>query len=588
MKTVSDTQLGIETIRQFFEDKIEKSLINEYKEIIKSLKTDGLKQEIELIAKSYDNTQYMNMRLNQLLKFQDYWQSLAIEDASLFEQLQDIITAIQADNNDETDTAEKKKTLDQSFKALQKMIAKSSEAKEVKAMAKYLSQKKYKADDLEKNTHIINVLKQTNPTIAQLVVIKKQEIIDKFEPNQWISNASVNAQNVYLNVTHVGKLTHSSARNKKINANHGNLNSLVYEKKYLQGQLTSNYLRNLKLDFAYTDSKHSAIAEFMTLSVDNKFLGELICEDIGILGSIAESQEQLQTWIDGFLVSFNSKEICSHELLKQVYFPVGDTYHILCPLMSSSLAQAVDDRIWETRQDDMPARIARKNNRYSEDEDVIYPLTAKIQVTQSNHQNVSNLNGKRTGRLTLLSSAPPAMTTSHKTIDINILKGKTIFNRNLAYLAQVPLQELRNLLLVLKSKQLGESLSMKKRIVEIINNIVDVVLNEVALIQNRLRNEDLDISQLSKNEQYWLAVYRVDDTFQDIRSTTHWQDNIALAFAEWINHYVNSKGDKLALGVEHRKQWQKILTPTLRAFIAQTEASRNELSWLDTIEGDQV
>lgn len=578
MNNSSSTQLGIDTIRNFFDDKIEKSLLIEYKEIIKTLKNDSFKEEIEHISKTFDATQYIDMRFNQLLKMQQYWQSLTLKDDSIFELLQDIIDSTQMASDD---VIEHKKLIDKLIKDFQKAVKKSLEDVEIKQALDHLLQKKYKSNELEKNTYIINLLKQNNPSISGLIVTKKKEITEKFESNDWLANASTNAKNVYLNVTHVGKLTHSSARNKKINANHGNLNSFIYDKPYIQGRLTSNCISDPKLDFAYTDSRHSAIAELMTLPFNDMFLGEVICQDRDILANFSDNEEELQAWIDGFSMSFNSEKLCTHELLKQVYFPVADGYHLLCPLMSSSLAQEIDDRVWQTRQTDMPARIARKNKQYSDKKDIIYPVTAKLQVTQSNHQNVSNLNGKRTGRLTLLSSAPPTITSkTMNSLNSYTFKDNSIFNQNLAYIAQDPLRELRNLLLVLKSKQLGQSLPMKKRIVEIVNDIVDVVIIEVAEVQNQLKQDpEFDISKLPKREQYWLGCYRQDDSNDVSQETINWQENIAFEFAKWINKFINTKDRKLSLSTQYREQWQKILTPALRSFITQTEATQNAKNW---------
>jgi len=576
MNNQSSTQLGIETIRGFFEDKIEKSLLIEYKEIIKTLKNDGFKEDIEYISKTFDATQHINMRLNQLLKIQQYCQSLALKDDSLFEQLQNIIDSIQATSDD---VIEQKKLIDKSIKDFQKTVKKSSEAIEIRQALDHLLQKKYKSDELKKNTHIINLLKQNNTSIASLILSRKQDITEKFEPNGWLESVAKNAKNVSLQKTHISKLTHSSA--KPIN-----LNTFQHQTKPKDGYLSTKAITSPAYDVAYTSAGFASIADFLRTPYENQSLGELIIKNHEVLMPFATDEAQAKDWQSSIKLAFHDKDLVIDELVKQVYFPVADEYHLLCPLMSSSLAQEIDERIWQTRQADMPARIARKNKQYSDKKDVIYPVTAKIQVTQSKHFNVSNLSNKRSGRLTLLSSAPPIITSNtNRLLNVYTFKDNSIFNQNLAYIAQDPLKELRNLLLVLKNKQLGQSLPMKKRIVEIVNNIVDVVIIEVANVQNQLKQDtEFDISKLPKHEQYWLACYRQDDNTDVAQETVNWQEDIAFEFAKWINEFVNTKDKKLSLSTQYREQWQKILNPSLRSFIAQTEVSLKVKYWQDDIE----
>ncbi|WP_131669124.1 type I-F CRISPR-associated protein Csy1 [Psychrobacter pygoscelis] len=576
MNNTSTTQLGVEKIKQFFDEKIEKSLLAEYQDIIKTIKADGLKEEVENITKGYEATHHLNIRLNQLLQLKQHWESISLKDDQWLARLTLIIDDLDLIDSNNTNNIEQKKQVEKAIRILQKVIVKSSESKEVKQAFDHILQATIKVDEIEKSIHIIDTLKKNNPSIGHLIIAKRQKITEKFEPNQWITDASINAKNIYLNVSHVGKLTHSSARSKKIKENHGNLNAFKYEKLHKDGFVSTYHIKDPILDYAYTDSKYSPIAEFMTIPVGNKSLGEAVCEDINILSAFSTNDEQLQSWINGFLLSLESEKICTHELLKQVYFPVKDGYHLLCPLMSSTLAQAVDERVWQTRQKDMPAKLARKNAQFFNEPDTFYPITAKLQVTQSKHHNVSSLNGKRSGSLTLLPSAPPPMhPRAQQPIDRYKFKENTVFNQNLAYIARASFRELRNLLLVLRNKQLEQNLVRKKRIISIINDIVDVVLAEVALLQNKLKDApEFDLSQLPLHEQYWLGSYWQDEDFQNARQATDWQEDLAKSFAHWINAFIDHKGGKLSLGTQYRQQWQKILTPALREFIAQTEASR--------------
>jgi CRISPR-associated protein Csy1 len=344
--------------------------------------------------------------------------------------------------------------------------------------------------------------------------------------------------------------------------------------------VTTNCASKLPMDFAYSTAEYAPVAEFLQLYCDGELLGKLICEDQSILKPFAKDEAQLKEWQEQFSLAFNEKRKSTHEFLKQVYFPVDSNYHLLTPLVSSSMAQIIYDRIWQTRQKDMVARKARNKGLFSNQVDALFYKTAVLRITQTNHQNVSNLNGKRTGQLTLLPAVPPQWKEQLKPP----IKTKTIFNRDLGYQAKEPLEKLKKLLLAIKLNDLSVNLQRKQLIAELITETADVVFDHVAQIHGLENDAGWSLeSRFPTHQQYWLDPFRIDEAFQASRADVDWQTDISNDFAKWVNKQL--KHPKLTLGVAQERHWRKLFIPLLREFNAITSSALNETT---SIEGEKA
>lgn len=464
------------------------------------------------------------------------------------------------------------KILKEALKICGEKIAKSSESQELKDQAKaLLDSKKDKEQSAlehqqEKYTQLFN-LNYQNPVLLSDVKSDTSKSImaldEKFTPNEWLADAANKASGVMLDVTHIAKLTHSSAKAS-------NFNALAFGVQQPQTLLASaNSVEKLPIDFAYSTAEYAPIAEFLQLDCAGKMLGKILCDDPSALKPYAQDNIQLQHWQKQFSQAFNEKNKSSHILAKQVYFPLlpASDYHLLTPLVSSSLAQVIYDHIWSTRQKDMPAREARAKKTYRPEIDSLFHRTAVLKTTQTNHQNVSNLNGKRSGQLILFPAIPPQWQTQAKP-PIHL---KSLFNKQLAAQAREPLTELKNLLLAIKANKLSVNLQRKQLIRSHITDIADVVFDYAAQIQGLKQHAGWSKeSQLPAQQQYWLDPLRPDEEFQTAKATLDWSPDLVVDFSKWINRHIKHK--QLTLGMAHEKQWQKLITPLLREFKALTEA----------------
>jgi CRISPR-associated protein Csy1 len=406
---------------------------------------------------------------------------------------------------------------------------------------------------------IINTFLQKKIATGLEKTEKTDEIYRKYSTSNWFDEVASNAHDVYLSLTHVIKLTHSSI---------SDASSITVEyNPAINGSLITARLRDQKRDYSYSGATLAPIAEFLSLDCEGEPLGRLFCRDPSLFRSFAKNDEQLKKWKEKIQSAFIQDEKSSHTLAKQIFYPVEQGYHLLSPLVSSTMAQLIYERIWQTRQKNMKARKLRNEKFYFEENDVLFFETATLKVTQSNHQNVSSLNGKRRGGIILLSCKAPQWQTQTKPPD----KIKSIFDKNLGYRAAEPLRELKNLLLAIKKNSLSKNLQRNEIIKDLLSDIAEIVFDSVAKIQN-MKNQTgwSQESKLPLHQQFWLDPHRQDEAFQTERETD-WELEILSDFSRWINKQI--RDEKLTLGVPQEKHWEKYLTPLLREFNAMTDVS---------------
>ncbi|MFA5985025.1 MAG: type I-F CRISPR-associated protein Csy1 [Methylococcaceae bacterium] len=542
-------------IEDFFNDKIQGSISTGYEEILKPIrdkkKNHKHKEYLEKCTKEEDvieSNQWMYKKLNKL-------EILFHSDEKLSVLIQEMMDLYQNPLNQ----GDLKTNLALQFKALKKEANKSELSEQNKKSFEAIEKDKLQSDKFKKNQRLLEKLAELDPVISIAMGEAKKLAQEKFQRNRWISHAATKACSVSVEMTHIAKLTHSSARASNFNASEFGLQ----QPKLLL--VTVNSVEKLPIDFTYSTAEYSPIAEFLQL------VGKNIINNPLDLKSYAQNEEQLQEWQTQFSEAFNEKNKSCHTLVKQVYFPVSleKSYHLLTPLVSSSLAQIIYDRIWATRQKDMLVREARRNKTYSQEIDCLFQQTAILKVTQSSkaHTNVSSLNVKRDGQLFLFPAIPPQWQTQIKPP----IYLKTLFNKQLAAQAREPLTELKNLLLAIKANKLSVNLQRKQLIRDHINEIADVVFDYAAQIKGLKQHMGWSqASQLPAHQQYWLDPLRPDEDFQTAKATLDWASDIVIDFSKWINRQIKHK--QLTLGSAHEKQWQKLFTPLLREFNALAEA----------------
>ncbi|MCD2453226.1 type I-F CRISPR-associated protein Csy1 [Methylicorpusculum oleiharenae] len=539
-------------IEDFFIEKTQDSVAAGFEEILKPIRdkknNHKHKDQLEKYTKEYDafeSNQWMRKKLDKLVV-------IFGADERISELLQQAIDLYQ----NSSDHNELKTNLAAQFKSLKKEVNKSHISEQDKKYFQKIEGDKLQTDKIRKNQRLLERLAVVDDKIASAISGAKETAQEKYQRNTWINDAAQKASEVSVGMTHIAKLTHSSTKASNINA------TALYKNSSKPLVITVNCSKEIKKDFAYSTAAYAQIAEFLQL------IGKEICINPTLLKPYAQDDNQLMDWQEQFSLAFNEKNKSSHILAKQVYFPLTSVtdYHLLAPLISSSLAQVIYNRIWEARRKDTPVNKARADETFSSEIARSFHRTAVLKATQTNHQNVSNLNGKRSGQLILLPAVPPQWQTQTKP-PIHL---KTIFNKQLANQAKEPLTELKNLLLAIKANKLSVNLQRKQIIRNHLADIAEVVLDYARQVQ-RLKEYSgwSQESKLPVHQQYWLDPLRPEEEFQTAKTTLDWSSDVIVDFSKWVNRHIKHK--QLTLGATHEKQWQKLFLPLLREFNAIAE-----------------
>lgn len=225
-------------------------------------------------------------------------------------------------------------------------------------------------------------------------------IEDAHTPLAWLDFVANNIESVYVGCTHVAKLTNSSSKASDIK------DTIAHDKFE---HLVSTYNTSSDTDSSYTSSTYAAIVKFLTLPVGEAALGDVLINDLNALDFLQLSPEKSEHYRTSIQKAYsNSAKVKSHPLAKQVYFPLGgDDYHLLSPMTSSALANHINECVWSSLKTSSDLVKAHKSNEWHDAPLTLFYKLAEINVTKSNHQNVSALNNTRSGRLFLFNNEPP-------------------------------------------------------------------------------------------------------------------------------------------------------------------------------------
>ncbi len=170
---------------------------------------------------------------------------------------------------------------------------------------------------------------------------ERQVIEMQYSPRAWLTDAARRAGQISL-VTHAAKFTHGDAKSSSI---------------YLDIQGDDRYLSSASLPTLTADAVGNAAALDVAKLLQTEVAGDslLAClkrGDQSALRALAEDDAQLARWVEGFNRALIPADPASHKLAKQVWFPVAEGYHLLCPLFATSFAQAVHEKMVAARFSD--------------------------------------------------------------------------------------------------------------------------------------------------------------------------------------------------------------------------------------------
>lgn len=390
---------------------------------------------------------------------------------------------------------------------------------------------------------------------------ERAELQEQYRLPVWLSEAARRAKQIHM-VTHALKYTHSDAKGTSCYAPGGTPDS--------PGLPTGALVSTGSVPKPTIDPVGNAaaldVAKFLQLECDGIPLVQRIeAGNPSDLRPFAESDSQALEWLNGFRQALATKDLSSHKLAKNVYFPV-DTggYHMLQPLFPTSLAHAIHGRIAEARysEESKKARDARKNQKYLETPTVEYRGIAQLTWGGTKPQNISYLNSVRRGKMFLLSSAPPQWTTQAKPP----AGAKTVFSRgHFGFRVRRDVWRLRQFFL----RYAGESSTwtVRHQRSQRIERLVDHLIQYGAEVQSLSEYAGWSAApacKLDRAEQLWLDPYRAqtDHTFAQERNAADWRSAIAERFAHWLNGRI--KHHKLTPGDAEQREWESLVEEKMR------------------------
>ncbi|MES2205164.1 MAG: type I-F CRISPR-associated protein Csy1 [Pseudomonadota bacterium] len=396
----------------------------------------------------------------------------------------------------------------------------------------------------EKVQHDSVELDKLNADLLQ----KRIEEERRFKPSVWLTDAAMRAKQISL-VTHALKFTHTDAKGSSIyaqpEANRENSKQL-----YLCTSSLTHVLIDVVGNAAALD-----VASLLQLEEEGvSLIDRIVQNDNTALAPFSENPEQLNEWLEGFKAALDSKELASHRLAKQLYFPVStDQYHLLSPLYASSLSHRLYRRIADTRytEESKAARKARREEKYSAYEAVDYLATAIQTFGGTKPQNVSQLNSSRSGKSFLLSCRPPVWNKQ-----VEPPQSSRAFWRGYERRVWKIVKELRAFLVSILDKT-----STKPRRAIRAEGVDELIFNLMAYageIRNTfsIRAGWSLATQLTEAERLWLDPRHHDAEFQLLREKKDWHNEIADTFAGWLNHKLREAGLEVK-DTEHDEWWKE-------------------------------
>lgn len=377
----------------------------------------------------------------------------------------------------------------------------------------------------------------------------------------WLTQWAVKAKDISF-ATHVGKLTHSSSKSSSV---------LDVTKEKNNCYLTTNSLNNIEVDTAASNAASLPIADILKVTAGGiSVLDCLKNEDKLLFKKLTDNETLIDEWCGQLKQSYDSTQKQTYFLSKQTYFPVEDnSYHLLLPLTSSSLVHELHlehKRYWDESQE--AARKQKNSKKYSKTITRTYPNKAYLHVTGSNHSNASSLNGKRGGRISLLSAMPPLWKSNFQ-FHANKL---SVFDKSLGFELRHEIDDLKKYLLLIKNKKL--SISEPKRNAVVINKLQAVsngFFDYVERVNNSMPNASWSCdSRLPIEQQLLFEPKRESETVTAMKANKQWKKTLSQDYGLWLNRQLKQK-NKLSLTSIHEALWTDAFALELREFIAIQE-----------------
>ncbi len=334
---------------------------------------------------------------------------------------------------------------------------------------------------------------------------------------------------------------------------------------YKNSYLTTESLQSDYYDLSHRNGILITYSRFLMFKIGSETIyDKLEKNDYKWLSEFSKNKAQLQDWQDGLsLWVAETEDIQDASRLKQNYFPISDgSYHITAPLFSSSICQAIYDRVRFSTfsQRNKKLRTAKKNNKHAEGVLVEYPNFAVMNFGGTQPQNISAGNFERHGEAFLLPCSPPHWQSNLKPPIKKTSLYEDEFDRRAWRLAK----ELQGYLSKLQERKGNREI--RNHVTQLVYQIIDTLLGYVAEIHS-LEDQagwSVDNCKLKESHKLFLDLHRKDESFQLYRESGEWQKEVCKDFGLWLNKKLESK--TMVFAKIESSHWAKLLKRQLREF----------------------
>ena len=365
---------------------------------------------------------------------------------------------------------------------------------------------------------------------------ERQKLIDKYQFDHWIEDASNRVSQIRL-ASHTAKQHHPASKA-----------SSVYVGQSVPHAGHHDFIGSADVELDPDVVGNAAALDiFKMLRLEyagESLLRRLLRQDPEFQQALSSTPAKAQVLVERFqqFAQVPSKLVAGRTS-KQVYFPVGDQYHLLTVLYSSSLVHRTWQKISSDRfgEQAKSLREARKNKEPSDFESREYKNVLLHRYGGTKPQNISQLNSDRRGSMWLLPSLPP--TWSSKSL---YLPKTQFFSKSLRYQSAVKLA-LNDLIGCYKKEYQPNNLAFRQKRDRFLSIVVDAILDLVITIQAQAALGWTEDSSLSTAERIWLdphyveALSKIEEPTLDQQQllelvrTDEWHQQIAQAFGGWLN-----------------------------------------------------
>ncbi|MCD9460212.1 type I-F CRISPR-associated protein Csy1 [Marinibactrum halimedae] len=416
-----------------------------------------------------------------------------------------------------------------------------------KSVIEYIEKRKLdKLEKLEKES--TKAIKNAAPEMLASVEAEAQEkrhaLEAAFQPAVWLGDAAERAKQLNV-VTHGIKYLHSDAKGSSW-FSPGSEDNTRY--------VSTASIPQPELDIV-GNAAALDVGKLLQLTVENLSVMDVIREKQAVLfDGIAESEAQAHEWIEKFGAVISATNPSTHKLAKQVYWPIDEGYHLLCPLYATSLTHAIYEKIQSSRfsETSKERRKARKKNQYAEGDDHNYVNVAVQTFGGTKPQNISQLNSSRGGKSYLFSCAPPQWETQNQPP----YRVRSVFNGPLYPILSGPIYGLRKFLEANFDARSTYPIRQEcaRRIIHIIDLVIGYTQELKQFSPGWSAHPDC---RLLRHQRLWLDQrrYLSDEKFAHEFDQKTWQAKVAEDFSRFLNKQLE-KGKKLAMSDVEFVQWK--------------------------------